>query len=268
MPRKARAPYTGPPKWLDASKEQPLTKNPTSYPTRDLFITACFTALLARGMTARQCAEVTANACLEASWGRNVYYGNGGGWKITAAFVAEWRKRYGVCPPWWKAPGNLDSMDSDWCFYRCFDSLGEFLSEWCEHFVPRPDRPAPYPGYKKAGAEFWQGSARWFGTLITIGYKGKPSKLRMLAQRAIGLDDARHPSVRGHRGMVEDVLDVWAQLRLGIDPDGAWGPKSRAACREFQLACDLPVTGERDDATLAALAALHPTEPAATAAPA
>lgn len=268
MPNKSRAPYRGPPRWLDPAQERSLRNNPTVYASRDLFIAACFDALLARGMTPRQCAEVTANAALEASWGRNCHHGNAGGWKITEAFVQSFKASHnGVCPPWWKSPGNVDSADSAWCFYRCFDSLAEFLYEWCEHFIPKPGATAPYPGYKATGAEFWSGSARWFGSMITVGYKGKPSKLRMQALRLVGADDARHPSVRDHRSMAEDILDVWAQSRLGIDPDGAWGPKSRAACREFQLACDLHVTGERDDATLAAMASMAATNPTMPASP-
>lgn len=256
MPRKSTAAYQGPPSWLDASAERSVERSPTRYATRAEFIAAAMRALLALGLSVTQAANVTANAINESGWGRSVVWGNAGGWKITRGYVAAWRARHGgACPPWWKARGNVDSADSDWCFYRCFEGLDAFLREWCEHFIPRPGEAAPYPGYRTAGARFWAGDARWFGELILVGYKGAPSQIRMRALRVLGADDARHPSVRDHRSIVRSVLTIWAQLRLGLDPDGAWGPKSRAACSAWQRAHGLAVTGEPDDATIAALEA-------------
>jgi hypothetical protein len=252
MPRRYNVPYPGPPSWLDARAELPLKDSPT-YPHRAAFVLASMTALMALGCSVRQAAEVTANAALEGGWGHNVYWNNAGGWKITRAYADGYRERTGGCPLWWKSPGNVDSADSPWCFYRAFPSLEAFLAEWLAHFVPRADHDAPYPGYKTAGAQFWANDPRWFGSLICVGYKGGPSKLRMLALRAVGADDVRHPSVRDHRVMVDDVLDIWAQSHLGIDADGAWGPKSRETCAAWQMQHGLPVTGELDDATLASL---------------
>lgn len=253
---KSTALYAGPPPWLDPAREQPLTLSPT-YAHRSAFIAAAMRALLALGCSPAQAAAVTANACGEAAWGRACWWGNAGGWKITEAFVRGYRASHGgECPPWWKARGNVASADAAWCFYRAFASLEAFLGEWLTHFVPRPEVAAPpYPGYRATGAAFWRDDPRWFGELILAGYKGSPSKLRMKALRAVGADDARHPSVREHRLIAHEVVEVWAQLCLGIDPDGAWGPKSRAAMARWQLAHGLPATGEFDPATVATLRA-------------
>lgn len=252
-PQKSTAPYKGPPAWLDASVELQLPK--TSGYDRRRFVDACMLALLALGCTPRQAAEVTANASGEASHGRAVWHGNAGGWKITAAYANAYRKAHGVCPPWWKARGNVASADSAWCFYRAFPSLGDFLGEWLSHFVPRPSADAPYPGYKAAGAAFWSGDARWFGDLIAVGYKGAPSKTRLKTLRAAGKPDADHPSVRDHRATVGEVLEWWAQSTLGgLTVDGAWGPASQARCREVQRDNGVAQSGQLDDATLDVLA--------------
>ncbi len=47
---------------------------------------------------------------------------------------------------------------------------------------------------------------------------------------------------------------AWGQARLGLVADGAWGPRSRAACAAWQSAHGLPASGSLDDATLYALA--------------
>ena len=49
---------------------------------------------------------------------------------------------------------------------------------------------------------------------------------------------------------------MWAQWCLGLDPDGAWGPKSVAAMRAWQTAKGLPVTGRVDAATIPTLLAV------------
>lgn len=210
MPNKSTALYAGPPAWLDPAQERSLEHNPTRYATRAEFIAAAMAALLALGLTPQQAANVTANTVNESAWGRAVFHGNAGGWKITRAYADAFRASHGgVCPSWWKARGNVDSADSAWCFYRCFDSLGDFLREWCEHFIPKPSDAAPYPGYRSAGTRFWANDERWFGDLIAVGYKGRPSQIRLKALRLVGGDDARHPSVRDHRSIVATVLEVW-----------------------------------------------------------
>lgn len=255
MPRKSTGEYKGPPTWLDPTKELSLSQSPTF--KKHEFIAQGMRALIAYGLKPRLAAEVMANACLEASWGRNCYWYNAGGWKITKAYADAYKRQNNTSPYWWKARGNTDSGDADWCFYRAFRSLEEFLIAWCEHFVPKPtETNLPYPGYREAGRKFWAGDERWFGDLILVGYKGGPSKRRMLGIRMLGMDGANHPSVRDHIYMAREVLEIWAQNLLRVDPDGAWGPKSRAAARKFQAERNLAVTGELDSATLSALAAV------------
>jgi hypothetical protein len=266
MPEKSTAPYDGPPRWLDAAAELPLSASRT-YATPAAFIGACMAALLrVQGVTPELAADVTANACGEAAWGRACWHGNAGGWKITQAYARAHRERHGAPPPWWKARGNVRSADAAWCFYRAFPSLEAFLVEWLAHFVPRPGDTAPYPGYRAAGAAFWRGDARWFGELILVGYKGSPSKKRLSALRAAGKPDATHPSIAAHASIRREVLEVWSQLCLGLDPDGAWGRKSVAACTAFQAAHGLTPTGLPDAPTLAALA-VHRWPQVAPAAP-
>lgn len=252
-PRKHSAPYAGPPSWLAAAHELPLPAG-SGY-TAERFVAECMAAFLALGLDPRRAADAAANAMGEASWGAAVWHGNAGGWKITKAYATAWRAKCGTAgPPWWKARGNVDSEDSDWCFYRAFPSLADFLREWAEHFVPKPGAPAPYPGYRAAGAAFWAGDGAWFGHMILAGYKGARSKRRMFSLRAAGRPDDEHPSVEAHRQIAGRVLRMWAQSRLGVEVDGKWGPLSRAECRAVQRGAGLAETGELDDATLAALA--------------
>lgn len=250
MPRKSTAPFKGPPSWLDPAAEVPLTR--PDFPDRNTFVIACMSALLAQGLTVRQSAEVVANAAGESAWGSKSWNGNGGGWKITRAHADAFKRREGRSAPWWKARGNVDSEDSAWCFYRVFPTPGDFLREWCEHFVPKPDAAAPYPGYRAAGAAFWSG-APWFGHLIAAGYKGAPSKRRLADLRRRGRPEAEHPSIAAHDSIARDVIERWAQHHLAISVDGVWGRESRAALAVWQRSRGLPATGELDAATVATL---------------
>lgn len=267
MPRKSTGPYLGPPTWLKAEREKPLEQSPT-YATRDLFIAEAMGVLIANKLTVRQAAEVTANACGEARWGKACYWYNAGGWKITQAFAVAFKKVHGVEPEWWKARGNVDSGDPDWCFYRVFPDLLTFLLEWCKNFVPQPGTVGDKHRYKATGERFWgprdpHDPRTWFGDMIVAGYKGAPSAARMKAIRDQGHPDNEHPSVVSQISITQDVLEVWAQTKLGVDPDGAWGPKSKTKCEEFQHRLGLLVTGYLDDPTLLHLSKL-PTPPPPT----
>lgn len=251
MPTKSTAPYSGPPSWLDPLKELPLSKAP-HYVWADV-VRECMANLIASEVPVRMAAGVIANMANESARGRSIWYGNAGGWKITRAYAEEYKRKNGTNPYWWKARGNVSSDDPDWCFYRAFDSVAQFLDEWMTHFVPAPSlNPKPYPGYARAGKEFAEGNSRWFLSLIRVGYKGRPSKLRLAALELVGQGDS-HPSYREHLSLTQDVLEVWAQLKLGVDPDGAWGPKSRGACMLFQQEHGLQPSGNLDNATLEAL---------------
>jgi len=253
MTTKHKAPYKGPPKWLDPKHELSIADDGGM--PESVFAPAVMAACIAVGCTPRQAAEVCGNAMLEASRGDDCYCNNPYGWKITKAHADAWRAANGPDgPPWWKSPGNASSGDSEWCFYRAFPSLAESVAEWVVHFVPKPGEPAPYSKYRKAGAAFWSNDPKWFSELILGGYKGPISAKLMRDLRAAGKRDADHPSVPGHHSLARTSLRLWAQHRLGVEVDGRWGPKSRAECRAVQRRAGLPETGELDDATLRALA--------------
>lgn len=253
MPHKSTGPYLGPPSWLAASSERSLESSPT-YNTRASFIQACVNSLVANGLTVRQAASVTANACGEAAWGRACYWNNAGGWKITSTYAKEFKLANHQDPLWWKARGNVDSGDPDWCFYRVFPDLNTFLREWCNTFIPKRGMVSDKHRYKVTGEHFWDNDPAWFGDMIVAGYKGGPSSLRMKALRLVRAPDENHPSVLAHHRIEKDVLEIWAQGKLGLDPDGAWGPKSTARCEAWQKTKGLTPTGYPDTATLEALA--------------
>lgn len=252
MPRKSTGPYLGPPAWLSQSAEKSLELSYT-YPTKAAFVGACMSSLLLTFDPIRA-AEIASNAVVETGWGRACYHNNAGGWKITSSYAKAYKKEHNVDPPWWKARGNVDSGDPDWCFYRTFPTLNDFFQEWVDRFIPRPRTVDSSHRYKTTGEVFWSqdpyGNHHWFGELILAGYKGSVRTRELIALRAKGDPDRIHKSVSGHLYLVQEVLEIWAQLKLGLDPDGAWGPKSQAKCKSFQATKGLPPTGILDEATL------------------
>lgn len=243
-------PKVAPPSWLDPANE--VTKDSPKLP-KGTFVVECMESLLRLGCDPKQAAGVTANSINESAWGQSYRANNLGGWKCTkAAAIAYALAHDGKGISWWQAPGNrapgatvgdLRGGDSPWCYYRAFSSIGEFLGEWLKHFVPRPEGPAPYKGYKRCGELFWS-HGDWFLELCLVGYKGANTKKNP------------EPSVREHESLVKASLVRWAQSRLpsGLVVDGEWGPKSQAACTTFQIAKRIKPTGKLDDATLKALA--------------
>jgi hypothetical protein len=252
MPRKSTGPYLGPPSWLSQAAEKSLEKSQI-YPTKASFVLACMSSLMKRGLTVHQAAEVTSNSCNESGWGRSCWWGNAGGWKITKTYADQYKSRNAKDAPWWKARGNVDSGDPDWCFYRVFPTLEVFLQEWCSHFIPRPGSVPKGHRYKITGEHFWADDSRWFGDLIAAGYKGSISQIRMRSLRLVGASDDSHPSVAEHYRIALEVLEIWAQDKLHLDTDGAWGPKSQAKCRDWQLTHGLVATGFLDKPTLLSL---------------
>lgn len=233
MPEKWNLPPEPVPSWLDPHAE--LVGDEQRPESGAPFVIASMRACLALGLDARQAAGVVANAINESAWGRSYRGWNCGGWKITASYAKAHPHA-----PWWRAPGNRSSGDAPWCYYRVFASLEDYYREWCEHFVPRPDAVPPYPGYKHCGDLFWRGG-QWFPALVAVGYKGPVTK--------------EHPakSIEEHESLVRSALTIFAQASLGVETDGRWGPRSRAACSAWQTAHGLPATGLADDATLAAM---------------
>jgi peptidoglycan hydrolase-like protein with peptidoglycan-binding domain len=250
MPEKWTEPKGAPPAWLDPADE--VTRDDPKM-VKGAFIATCVNALLAMGLSVPQAVGVTANACNETGYGRYYRANNLGGWKITKVGARAYRAEHGKGPRWWRAPGNkapgatidpwdMKGGDPPWCYYRAFDSIGAFLGEWVTHFVPKPGTPPPYAIYRRTGELFWRGDPEWFRLMCLAGYKGRNTQ--------------KHPdlSVAEHKIMCRSVATHWAQSRLRVVVDGAWGPKSRAACAAFQAAKGLPATGEATPETLAALA--------------
>lgn len=255
MPRKSTGPYLGPPSWLSQASELSLESS-TTYPTKGSFVGSCMANLLPK-FDPQRSAEIAANAVVETGWGRACYHNNAGGWKITSTYAKSYKKEHGSDPLWWKARGNVDSGDPDWCFYRSFPTLGAFFSDWIDRFIPKPETVDSSHRYKKTGEVWWSntpyGERHWFGELILAGYKGSVRTREILDIRAKGEPDSKHKSVSGHILLVQEVLEIWAQLKLGLDPDGAWGPKSIARCKQYQISHGLNPSGNLDSSTLISL---------------
>lgn len=219
-----------PPFWLDPALE--VTTNEPKMP-KGLFVLACLWALMALGLPLQTAIEIAANTMNETGWGRFYRAWNLGGWKITKASA---RNKQGIARRWWRALGNKSSGDSQTCFYRAFTSLEEFYAAWVEMFMSKD----PDSRYFKTGEQARAGE-EWFDDLIAAGYKGAVTQRNPL------------PSMKEHAHIVKSIFVFYAQHVFGVDVDGAWGPKTRAACEKYQRTMGLPVTGVLDEATLAML---------------
>lgn len=231
-------PIGDPPFWLDKNREITAEMEPAK-PAKGAFILLCISALLNLGCSIDQALAIAANAMVETGWGRYYKAWNLGGWKITKGTASDAQRtpRW-----WWRAPGNKDSGDPPWCFYRAFSSAEQFFMEWLYNFVPKPG-PSVKSRYKKTGEEFWNGKP-WFDDLIAAGYKGEVTK--------------KNPakSIASHEQIVHTLVVFWCQHLLGVTADGQFGPKSQAALKVYQKAHFLKETGALDDETLKTL--LHP----------
>ena len=258
MPTKWNEPKGPAPSWLDPSRE--ITRSEPKLPPAE-FNAAVIDQLVAMGVPFWQAREACANALNETGLGRYYRGNNLGGWKITKGGAAAYEAQTGKRPMWWRAPGNkapgatltdLKGGDPPWCFYWGYASEGEYLAKWIAKFTPKP-KPADTRealekhreqtgNYKLTGFLFWAGDPAWFVALCDAGYKGANT------------DANPQPSYKGHLSLVRWSSVHYAQLKLGVKPDGVFGPVSTAACRAFQRANQLPETGEPDDRTLGSLA--------------
>lgn len=221
-----------PPFWLRPELEVTERRPPLA---KGEFLVLCMEALRSLGLSTEQALGVVANTISEVGWKLKFRAWNLGGVKINKNTCTN---PDGSPRPWWRALGHKKSGDSHTCFYRAYSSLAAYFQEWVAVFVPRPPNRGRYGA---TGARFWAG-LDWFPALIAAGYKGEVTEA--------------HPekSVEAHASLVREIREYWAQHLLGgLTVDGAWGPKSRARCREWQAGRGLPETGELDAATRALL---------------
>lgn len=182
------------PSWLDAAQEVTHEEPKLS---KNEFVLTCIRALIQLGCTEAQALSVVANSINETGWGQYYRANNLGGWKITKVGAESYRRDHGKGPRWWRAPGNKSSGDPPWCYYRAFDAIGFFLSEWLTHFVPKPLEPAPYGIYKACGQAFW-GGGDWFPLLVHAGYKGSVTQTHPA------------PAIAEHASLVRSAAKIWA----------------------------------------------------------
>lgn len=225
-------PLQPPPFWLRPEMEVTDRRPPLN---RGEFVVACITSLRTLGLSIDQALDVAANTISEVGWDMKFRAWNLGGVKITKATS---RNSDGSPRLWWRALGHKKSGDAHTCFYRAYPSLAAYFESWLKVFVPR----APNTGrYGETGARFWAG-LDWFPALIEAGYKGEVTK--------------EHPdaSIRAHESIAHELAEYWAQHLLGgLTVDGAWGPKSKERCKEWQEERGLEPTGLLDEATRALL---------------
>lgn len=221
-------PLQAPPPWLDPERE---IKAGSSLPPKAEFIATCLDHLRNAGCSWTQAFGVAANTMNEAAWGQRYLANNLGGWKITRTSA---RDPDGTPRYWARALGNKGSGDPQTCFYRAFRSYEDFFRAWLLAYVPKDASDGHR--YRLTGKLFWEEKS-WFPALIEAGYKGPVTRARPQG------------SIREHQ-LIEHTLRVFAAQRiLGVKQDGAWGPKSSAACADWQHANGLLGTGELDAAT-------------------
>lgn len=215
-------PPTEPPFWLDKHAE--LNTSDTLPPmTPAEFVLACCVSLMSiePTLSAEGVFEVTANAVVETGWGKYRRGNNLGGWKInknSAGPGVRWFRARGN-----KAPGatitDLKGGDPPWCYYLVFGSFGEYFSRWLKRFVPKPGSVSSSHLYFETGHEFWAGKP-WFDDLCAAGYKGENTKA--------------HPEGTIHEmeQITDKIAKMFVQSKLGVAPDGDWGPASTLAAKK------------------------------------
>lgn len=253
-----------PPKYLDPARE--ITESEPKLPPA-AFIVECVETLLRLGVPIWQACEIVANTRNETGDGKYYRGRNLGGVKVYKPYVDRYKAAHGgQGPRWYRAPGNkapgatVDDFkggDAPWVFYIGYDDFTDYFERWVKTFVPKP-RPTDTraklepkreetANYKLTGFLFWNRNPEWFGALCDAGYKGRNT------------DANWQPSYRSHLGLAHDTRERWAQSRLGVVPDGVWGPRSQAACAAWQQAHGIaPAAGHLDDATFEALARKPP----------
>lgn len=235
-----------PPSYLDPTTEILHSDQPASYAALNdrkkaiVFILLSYKSLakLSKNIPTDSIISVIANSIVETGWGRYWKGWNFGGWKIGKGDVDAFKAKTGVCPPWWQAPGHVNSGDTEVCYYRGFAGPKTFYKEWIDRFVPK--EASEKHRYFKTGKAFWEGK-EWFPELIAAGYKGAVTKANP------------QPSIDAHEQIIKSVRTRIAQQLLGVEPDADWGKRSREACIAFQAKNGLPQTGTANSETIVKL---------------
>jgi len=210
-------PLAPPPSWLD-----PASEVHDGYPSLATgpWLELVVAELRALGLTLPQAFEVAAIQAHESDWGRQYRGNNLGGVKATKGWANAYAARTGKPAPYWRAKGNKGTGDAQTVIYRAYPALREYLAMWVVTFIPRVTSPVPDKAktadYRRTGAAFWAGQP-WVPELIAARYRGSITAKR--PEKAIA----------DHALTVKGVRVRWAQSRLGVEVDGAWGPKSAAA---------------------------------------
>jgi hypothetical protein len=217
-----------PPKWLDVSVEILNSQQPEKFKNlegnnQDIsFICNSFRCLdLIGNLSVQQIMWVTANCCGESGWGKFWNGFNFGGWKINSEFVKAYKKKHGVCPPWFRAKGHQKGGDDPVVYYRGFRNMEDFYRAWILKFVPKD--PSSGERYEQTSKRFWNNDEAWFRELCVSGYKGEDTKA--------------HPdgSVETYKEVCQRVMILFVQYVLGLKYDGSWGPKTTKAASDFQI---------------------------------
>lgn len=236
---KFTGPLAPPPSWLDPAAEAKGWTRPAI--ATELFEPYVVDRLLAHGLTIDQALDVGANVTSETGWHEEFAHWNCGGVKCTRGWAERYKARTGRSAGWWRTHGNAGSGDSQTVFYRAYDSIDGFLTEWLLTFVPKVGTVDASHNYVETGRLFWSGDLGWFRHMVSRGYKGPVT--------------ARNPqpAIDAHKSITVRLATVWAQARLGLVVDAKWGPKSARALSDFETKHGLVPGGLTSRDTLAKL---------------
>lgn len=234
------------PSWLDPATEIVNNDQPQAYKALDditksiVFILTSYKALKQANpiLTPQQNFWIIGNAIAETGWGRLWRGYNFGGWKITKDFATSFKKANGRSARWWQAQGHVNSGDEPIVYYRGYENPSQFYIEWLTRFVPQA--ASSTHRYAKTGAAFWKPEDSWFRELCLAGYKGAVTQANP------------DKSIESWKQVLKLAEVRVAQYLLKVKVDGAWGPRSQAACDAFARQKNLP-TGKLTIEIVAAL---------------
>lgn len=187
-------------------------------------------------LTVIQALWILSNMIVETGWFRADFRGNNfGGWKITEAYVNEYRKIYLKDPKWYQKEGHQASGDPPIVYYRGYDSIQEFCEAWIRRFIPKNCSDSKHR-YYKTSIEFWKNkSIDWFKELCLAGYKGPVTQAKP------------EGSINQFASICIRAKKILAQEILKLEPDGVWGNASKEALKKHFNIADGSLTDELFD---------------------